>query len=77
MAIAKKRVARLMKTAAMAGVSRRRTVRTTRSDPKHHPASDLVRRNFVVDAPNHLWVADITPPHGASAMGTPDLTCQP
>ena len=59
-AIAKKRVARLMRIAAMAGVSRRRTVRTTRSDPKHRPAGDLVRRNFAVDAPNQLWVADIT-----------------
>jgi len=35
-------------------------VRTTRPDPTHRPATDLVRRNFAVDAPNQLWVADIT-----------------
>jgi transposase InsO family protein len=26
----------------------------------HHPASDLVRRNFMAERPNELWVADIT-----------------
>ena len=26
----------------------------------HHPASDLVRRNFMAQRPNELWVADIT-----------------
>ncbi|MGQ5702864.1 IS3 family transposase [Sandaracinobacteroides sp. A072] len=59
-AIAKKRVARLMKAARIAGVSRRRNIRTTRPNPADRPASDLVRRNFFVEAPNQLWVADIT-----------------
>lgn len=59
-AIARKRVARLMRRAGVAGVSRRRSVRTTQPDAKRHPASDLVRRNFAVDAPDQLWVADIT-----------------
>lgn len=58
--VGRKRVARLMRAAALAGVSRRRGVTTTRRDPKHHPASDLVRRNFVAAGPNELWVADIT-----------------
>ena len=53
-------MARLMRRAGVAGVSRRRSVRTTRPDAKHHPASDLVRRNFAVEAANQLWVADIT-----------------
>jgi putative transposase len=59
-AIAKKRVARLMKTAGITGVSRRRSIRTTHANPADRPASDLVRRNFFVEAPNQLWVADIT-----------------
>jgi putative transposase len=60
MAVGRKRVARLMRAAALAGVSRRRGITTTRRDPQHHPASDLVRRNFVAAGPNELWVADIT-----------------
>ena len=58
--IARKRVARLMRTAGVVGVSRRRSVRTTRLDPAHRPATDLVRRNFAVTAPSQLWIADIT-----------------
>lgn len=59
--IARKRVARLMRIAGIAGVSRRRSApATTRQAPDHRPASDLVRRNFVAEGPNELWVADIT-----------------
>jgi putative transposase len=59
--IGRKRVARLMRAMAIAGVSRRRSApTTTRRDPDHRPASDLVRRNFVAEGPNELWVADIT-----------------
>ena len=54
------RVARLMRLAGLRGVSRRRSVRTTRQDPKATSASDLVRRDFSAQAPNQLWVADIT-----------------
>jgi transposase InsO family protein len=44
-----------------AGVSRRRSAPiTTRQARDHHPASDLVRRNFMAERPNELWVADIT-----------------
>ena len=59
-AIGKKRVARLMGAAGLVGASRRRSVTTTRRDPGHRPANDLVRRNFFVEKPNGLWVADIT-----------------
>jgi putative transposase len=58
--IGKKRVARLMQEAGLIGASRRRTVMTTRRDPEHRPANDLVRRNFFAEKPNELWVADIT-----------------
>ncbi len=60
MAIGKKRVARLMRAASLAGASRRRRMATTRRNPAPHPASDLVRRNFAATGPNQLWVADIT-----------------
>ncbi len=59
-AIGKKRVARLMGAAGLVGASRRRSVATTRRDPDRRPANDLVRRNFFVEKPNELWVADIT-----------------
>jgi putative transposase len=59
--VGRKRIARLMRTAGIAGVSRRRRAPvTTRRDPERHPARDLVRRNFMAERPNELWVADIT-----------------
>jgi len=49
-----------MKESGVAGVSRRRSVRTTRRDPAARPAPDLVDRKFAASGPNQLWVADIT-----------------
>jgi putative transposase len=60
---ARKRVARLMREAGLFGCGgRRRKVRTTlRSHTERiPPAPDLVKRNFTPEAPNRLWVADIT-----------------
>jgi putative transposase len=59
-AIGRKRVARLMRESRLAGVSRRKWVRTTISDRSARPAADLVDRNFTATGPNQLWVADIT-----------------
>jgi putative transposase len=57
--VGRKRVARLMHNANLAGVSRRRFVTTTaKGDGRQAP--DLVDRNFMADKPNMLWVADIT-----------------
>ena len=56
----RKRIARIMRQEGLAGVSRRRGVRTTVRDETATPAADLVQRNFVATAPNQLWVADIT-----------------
>jgi putative transposase len=56
----RKRVARLMRTAGLAGCHRRRAPRTTRRDRAAAPAPDLVQRTFAADAPNTLWTADIT-----------------
>jgi putative transposase len=57
--VGRKRVARLMAAAGVAGVSRRRFVRTTvRGGGRQAP--DLVDRTFAADALDVLWVADIT-----------------
>lgn len=55
-----KRVARLMKAEGLEGVSRRRWVVTTQRDVDARPAPDLVERRFSAEAPDQLWVADIT-----------------
>ena len=61
LSVGRKRIARLMRAAGIAGISRRRSAPiTTRQATDHHPASDLVRRNFMAERPNELWVADIT-----------------
>ena len=60
---ARKRVARLMREAGLFGCGgRRRKARTTlRSHTERTPpAPDLVKRNFTPEAPDRLWVADIT-----------------
>ena len=60
---ARKRVARLMREAGLSGCGgRRRKARTTlRSRTQRTPpAPDLVKRNFTPEAPDRLWVADIT-----------------
>ena len=58
--VGRKRVARLMRTAGLQGVSRRKMVRTTIRKPGARPAPDLVKRDFTADRPDQLWVADIT-----------------
>ena len=58
--VGRKRVERLMRLKALAGVSRRKGPRTTIRDVRLRPASDLVDRNFSAEKPNQLWVADIT-----------------
>jgi len=58
--IGRDQVARLMRTAGIRGVTRRRRVFTTRRDPEALRAADLVKRNFAADRPNALWVTDLT-----------------
>lgn len=58
--IGRKRVARLMRQAALRGVSRRKWHVTTRRAAGARPAPDLVQRQFVASGPNQLWVADVT-----------------
>ena len=49
-----------MRQAGIEGVSRRRRLRTTRSDPTAARPADLVKRDFTANAPNQLWVTDLT-----------------
>ena len=49
--VSRKRVARVMRAAGLAGVSRRKGPRTTRRDPQGRPAPDLVERCFEAEAP--------------------------
>ena len=57
---ARKRVARLMRRAKLRGCVRGRRMRTTHRVSLQQAAPDLVGRNFSSEAPNRLWVADIT-----------------
>jgi len=58
--VGRKRVARLMRTAGLQGVSRRKWVTTTVRDRAAEGAPDLVERDFTADGPDQLWVADVT-----------------
>lgn len=58
--VSRKRVARLMRAEHLAGVHRRRFVRTTIRDEAAEPFPDLVNRDFSATGPDRLWVADIT-----------------
>jgi putative transposase len=57
--VGKNRIARLMRHAGVAGITRRKFAITTVRDGARQ-APDLVDRSFTADAPNVLWVADIT-----------------
>jgi putative transposase len=59
-AVSGKRIARLMRERNIHGASRRKGVVTTIRDRDARPAPDLVDRKFTAEAPDQLWVADIT-----------------
>jgi transposase InsO family protein len=58
--VGRKRVERLMRTHGLSGLIPKRRGRTTIRVPGVRVADDLVQRQFRPDAPNVLWVADIT-----------------
>ena len=58
--VARCTVERLMRAAGLRGVTRDKSPRTTRPAPETDRPRDLVNRQFTADAPNQLWVADIT-----------------
>ena len=56
----RRRVARLMRQAGLAGCHRRRRIRTTVVEPTRAPAPNLVARNFTAPCRDRLWLGDIT-----------------
>ncbi|MPY85794.1 MAG: IS3 family transposase [Actinophytocola sp.] len=60
--VGRKRVERLMREHGLQGARLRRGWKhgSTRQNPNHTAAPDLVERDFQVSAPNRLWVADLT-----------------
>lgn len=60
MSVARCTVERLMRKAGLKGVVRGEVPRTTLPKAETDRPADLVERQFVADAPNQLWVADIT-----------------
>ena len=58
--VARCTVERLMRGLGLRGVVRGKTVRTTVGDQASSRPADLVARRFRADAPNRLWVADLT-----------------
>ncbi|GAA2521587.1 hypothetical protein GCM10010407_09210 [Rarobacter incanus] len=58
--IGRDQVARLMKVLKIEGARREKRVKTTKPDPRMPRHPDLVNRVFKADAPNQLWVTDLT-----------------
>ena len=59
--VARCTVERLMRAEGLRGIPRAKSTFTTRSDGAETPRpEDLVERQFVAEAPNQLWVADLT-----------------
>lgn len=60
MSCSENRVARLMREERLVAVQRRKFKATTNSKHNWPIAPNLLERNFNVDAPNKIWVTDIT-----------------
>jgi transposase InsO family protein len=56
----KRRVERTMRALGLQGRKRRRTRVTTKANPAHPVAANLLDRNFKADRPNQRWVTDIS-----------------
>lgn len=58
--VARCTVGRLMRKMGLRGVSRGKSIVTTRSDKSQKSPSDLVKREFRAIAPDMIWIADFT-----------------
>jgi putative transposase len=59
--VGRDRVKRLMRARGIQGAKRRgEPWKTTKADPRAQRRPDLVQRDFSADAPNRLWVADLS-----------------
>lgn len=58
--VSKRRIERVMRGAGIVGTSRRRHKTTTRSNPAHPVAPNILDRDFTATRPDQRWVTDIT-----------------
>jgi putative transposase len=58
--VGRDQVARLMREMGLVGAKREKSRRTTIPAETGPRPADLVERNFTADAPNRLWVSDLT-----------------
>lgn len=58
--VCRHRVARLMREQRLRARARRKFVRTTQSNPGLPTPPNLLERSFTAEAPNRVWVGDVT-----------------
>ena len=58
--VGKRRVEHALRAMGLSARSRRRYRQTTKSNPAHEVAPNILNRNFAASAPNQRWVTDIT-----------------
>jgi putative transposase len=58
--VGRHKVAKLMRLEGLRGCPKRRYRMTTKQDPRHRVAENLLEQNFSTAQPNQRWVADIT-----------------
>lgn len=58
--VGRHKVAKLMRLARLRGCPKRRYRVTTKQDPRHRTAKNLLQQDFSAGEPNQIWVADIT-----------------
>lgn len=58
--VCRHRVARLMREQRLQARARRKSVRTTHSNPGLPTAPNLLERDFTAEAPNRVWAGDVT-----------------
>jgi putative transposase len=78
--VARCTVERLMRAEGLRGITRDKTRKTTQTQGAETPRpADLVKRRFVAEAPNQLWVADLTSSTPLPGGSTPrsSSTCSP
>ncbi len=58
--VGRHKIAQLMRSARLRGCPKRRYRTTTKRDPSHPVAHNLLKRDFTANAPNQRWAGDIT-----------------
>jgi transposase InsO family protein len=58
--VGRDQTARLMAARGLRGATRAKKAFTTKADPSHTRAPDLVKRDFRAERPDQLWVSDFT-----------------